>query len=168
MANRRVISKDIYNQRNFLRLSSSCRDLYTYLVLNSDIDGIVEAFSVMRIINASEADLMLLNTLQYIKILNNDWVTYIMNFTSFNNLDGRDAKGSIYRDLLIKVIPDVNLVALKKRPKKKLPKELPCNSHGNTTANSTKLNTTQFNNSFNQFQQNEYNFSEIEKKLLQN
>lgn len=123
MADRRVISKSIYTQRRFLELPVSARDLYTYLVLHSDIDGVVEAYSVMRIINASISDLRLLDECNYAKVLNEEWVTYIMNFTSFNNLDGRDRKGSIYRDLLVSTLPDVKLTELKKKEKKQ--KELP-------------------------------------------
>lgn len=73
MADRRCISKEIYTQRKFLELPPTSRDLYTYLVLYSDIDGITEAYSVMRMISATTADLKILDDCGYVKVLNEDY-----------------------------------------------------------------------------------------------
>lgn len=167
MATRRCISKDIYTQRRFLELSPTTRDLYTYLVLFSDIDGITEAYSVMKMINATATDLRNLDEEGYIKVLNDEWVTYISDFTSFNTLDGRDMKGSKYRELLVKTIPNVRLVELKKKKSKKPPED----SHGNPVTNETKqnINKHNYNNAFNSFtQRDDYDIPSIEAKLTKN
>lgn len=152
MAERRCISKSIYTQKRFLELPVSARDLYTYLVLYSDIDGVVEAYSVMRIINASVTDLKLLDECQYVKVLNEDWVTYINNFTAFNTLDGRGMKGSNYRELLVRTLPNVQLTALKAKKRKKSKNDEEDNesdseSHGTTVGLpcTTQPNLTQLN-----------------------
>lgn len=162
MAERRCIAKQIYTKKTFLELPVTTRDLYTYLVLFSDVDGVVEAYSVMNMINANPNDLQLLDARGYVKVLNSDWVTYISNFTDFNVLDGRGMKGSAYRELLISVIPDVRLTVLKQKKQKN--KE---SSHGNTNGNHmgitcrTQPNSTQPNST-------QYDIPALEQELLAN
>lgn len=157
MAERRCIAKQIYTQKSFLELPATTRDLYTYLVLYSDVDGVVEAYSVMNMIKANPNDLQLLDVRGYVKVLNSDWVTYISNFTDFNVLDGRGMKGSVYRELLINVIPDVRLTVLK--PKKPSKNEVKGNPKGITCT--TQENLIQHNST-------QYNISAIEQELLAN
>lgn len=157
MAERRCISKSVYTQRRFLELPLSTRDLYTYLVLHSDIDGVVEAYSVMRIIGATVTDLKLLDERKYVKVLNDDWVTYISQFTEFNTLDGRGMKGSSYRELLLTQIPEAKLTQLREKKKRKKKSdesdvESDNESHGSpmgipctTQLNPTQPNSTQYN-----------------------
>ena len=42
MANRRMISKDVYHEDSFIEMSRDSRLLYTYLVLNADDDGLID------------------------------------------------------------------------------------------------------------------------------
>lgn len=123
MADRRCISKEIYSSRRFLELSAPARDLYTYLVLYSDNDGVTEAFSVLRMTSANYTDLQLLESRGFIKILNEDWVTYITNFSTFNTLDGRGARPSKYRELLLQVLPGTPVLEIKPKKKKEAEKE---------------------------------------------
>ncbi len=119
MASRRCISKVIYNSKVFLELSPTCRDLYTYLVLYTDNDGVVEAYSVMRMINASLSDLKLLVDARLVIVLNDDWLVYVRDFQTFNTLDARGA-ASAHRDLLIRVVPAIEDKLFKTKTSKKV------------------------------------------------
>ncbi|HEK9114017.1 TPA: hypothetical protein SUB59_001922, partial [Streptococcus equi subsp. equi] len=80
MANRRMLSKTVVQIQRFLRLPLEAQALYCHLVVNADDDGIVEAFPVMRMINANEDSLNLLTLKQYLLLLNNEMVYFIKDF----------------------------------------------------------------------------------------
>ena len=50
MGNRRMISKTVTQTQRFLRLPLEAQALYFHLIQNSDDDGVVEAFPVVRMI----------------------------------------------------------------------------------------------------------------------
>ena len=52
MGNRRMISKTVTQTQRFLRLPLEAQALYFHLIQNSDDDGVVEAFPVVRMIGA--------------------------------------------------------------------------------------------------------------------
>lgn len=103
MAQRRMFNVKLCDSARFLRMPLSTQALYFHLGLRADDEGIVEAFTVLRISGASEDDLKLLVAKGYITILNDEFVSYINDWTT-NNLIRADRKvESIYKDLLIKV-----------------------------------------------------------------
>ena len=55
-----MVSKLIYDSERFLKMSVSARDLYTYLILHADDDGVVEAGTVLRLTKGADDDLNLL------------------------------------------------------------------------------------------------------------
>lgn len=81
MKGSRMICKEIYESYEFLSLlnDTECR-LYTYLCLNSDDDGVVEALRVMRMINSPNSLLEKLIELDLVKLLDNRDTLYITNF----------------------------------------------------------------------------------------
>ena len=85
IASARLISKAMYHSRTFLKLPVTAQNLMTFLILNSDNNGIVMAYAVMRMINASDDDLRLLEERGFVYILNEDLVTYIPGFQEFMN-----------------------------------------------------------------------------------
>ena len=101
MAERRMVSKTIMQTQNFLRLPLETQALYVHLVINSDDDGIVEAFPVVRMIGASEDSLGLLVIKQFIKPLNQDMVYFITDFNEQNKIRPDRHKPSIHRNLAI-------------------------------------------------------------------
>ena len=101
MAERRMVSKTIMQTQKFLRLPLETQALYIHLVINSDDDGIVEAFPVVRMIGASEDSLGLLVIKQFIKPLNQDMVYFITDFNEQNKIRPDRHKPSIHRDLAI-------------------------------------------------------------------
>lgn len=101
MAERRMVSKTIMQTQKFLRLPLETQALYVHLVINSDDDGIVEAFPVVRMIGASEDSLGLLVIKQFIKPLNQDMVYFITDFNEQNKIRPDRHKPSVHRDLAI-------------------------------------------------------------------
>jgi hypothetical protein len=115
MAERRMFSKRIVRSAKFLKMPVSSRELYWQLGIEADDDGVVEAFNTMRIIGATEDDLKVLASKGFIQILNEDLVTYILDWNENNKLRADRKVDSIYKDLLIKVNPQVQLLEPKPR-----------------------------------------------------
>lgn len=109
MGNRRMFSSRITESTRFLKMPSSTQNLYFHLGMQADDDGIVEAYPVMCTIKATEDDLRILVSKGFITILNNDMVTYINDWLE-NNMIRADRKvDSIYKDLLLQVLPEVEV-----------------------------------------------------------
>lgn len=94
-------------------VSTQC--LYFHLGLNADDDGIVEAFTVMNSVGASEDDLRILVAKGFVFILNEDLVAYIMDWRENNKIRADRKIDSFYKDLLLQVLPEVQLT--QKRPR---------------------------------------------------
>lgn len=146
MGDRRMISKMIYDRADFLKLSAAEHDLYTYLLLYTDNDGIVEALHVMRMINASDLSLKLLNELGFVRSLGVRDIMYIENFQDFNKFDRRNFQQSKYRDILLKAMPELtDKVVI---PNQRNPRESQRNPNGIPTYNlkEIKINERENNN----------------------
>ena len=110
MADRRMFSKRIVRSAKFLKMPVSSRELYWQLGIEADDDGIVEAFNTMRITGATEDDLKVLASKGFVQVLNEDLVTYILDWNENNKLRADRKVDSIYKNLLIQVNPDVRLI----------------------------------------------------------
>ena len=113
MAERRMFAKTIIGSARFLRMPPSSRLLYYDLGMYADDDGIVEAFSVMRQTGATEDDLRVLVSKGFVKVLNDDLVSYIMDWNINNTIRKDRYHPSIYKDLVLQLtdgIPSDNQV----------------------------------------------------------
>lgn len=110
MANRRMLSKTVVQTQRFLRLPLEAQALYCHLVVNADDDGIVEAFPIMRMINANEDSLNLLTLKQYLLLLNNEMVYFIKDFFEQNIIKADRYIPSSHRQLLIDYLKDNQLL----------------------------------------------------------
>ena len=119
MAQRRMFSIKIIDSAKFLKMPSSTRLLYYDLGMRADDDGIVEAFNVLRMTGATEDDLRVLASKGYIKVLNEDLVTYILDWQEHNKIRADRKIDSLYKDLLLQIIPEVKLVERKQRADRK-------------------------------------------------
>lgn len=100
MAERRMFSKKIVGSARFLRLPATARLLYYDLGMQADDDGVVEAFAVLQMTHADEADLNALVEKGFVRILNDDLVSLIIDWKT-NNLIRKDRYiASFYRYLL--------------------------------------------------------------------
>lgn len=115
MAGHRMIKASIIGAAKFIKMPASCRLLYYDLILRADDDGVVEAFNVMRLTGASEDDLRILFAKGFVTVLNEDLVTYIQNWREHNTIRADRKVDSIYKDLLVQVVPDIELVESRQR-----------------------------------------------------
>jgi hypothetical protein len=100
MGNRRMISKTVTQTQRFLRLPLEAQALYFHLIQNSDDDGVVEAFPVVRMIGVSEDNVSLLIVKDFIRPLNNEMVYFIVDFHEQNTIKKDRYKKSVYHELL--------------------------------------------------------------------
>lgn len=110
-----MFSKKVINTAKFLKMPLSSQCLYFHLGLNADDDGIVEAYTVLNLVNATEDDLKILVTKGFITILNEDLVSFITDWTENNKIRADRKVDSIYKNLLLQVVPDVVLLDKKQR-----------------------------------------------------
>lgn len=103
MAERRMFSKKIVQSARFLKMSLTTQALYFQLGISADDDGIVEAFPIMRMVGAAEDDLRVLAARGFVKILNDDLVTYILDWKSNNFIRQDRYHKSQYHKLLVKI-----------------------------------------------------------------
>ena len=103
MAERRMLSIKITSSARFLRMSHASQALYMHLVMNADDDGVVEAFSIMRLAAANEENLQELADRKFIRILNEDLVAHILDWDENNKIRSDRKRDSIYKDLLEQV-----------------------------------------------------------------
>ena len=115
MGNRRMFSIRIVGSTRFLKMPISSQNLYFHLGMRADDDGVVEAFPVMQMIGANEDDLRILVGKEFVTVLNEDWVTFINDWTEHNTIKTDRYKSSIYKNLLLEIKPDAkvkNIVCL--------------------------------------------------------
>ena len=103
MAERRMLSIKITSSARFLRMSHASQALYMHLVMNADDDGVVEAFSIMRLAAANEENLQELADRKFIRLLNEDLVAHILDWDENNKIRSDRKRDSIYKDLLERV-----------------------------------------------------------------
>lgn len=173
MASGRLITQAQYKSRTMLKLSPTTRDLYTYLVLDADNDGIVEAYSVMSMINASDTDLWALEKCGLIYILDEEFVTYIRGFQRYNKLDARNFQISKHRQLLIQVHPELEtelIVPIKREKNTKESHGIPgdsVESHGEGKGSKgTKKKYKKKSDQWDQYMRADYDYSSIENDLI--
>lgn len=128
MGDRRMISRTVVDSARFLKMPATSQNLYFHLVVNADDDGIVEAYRVMTMCKAHEDDLRVLVGKQFVQILNEDLLTYIIHWRNMNVLRADRKTDSIYKDLLLQVNPDVELLEKKERSDLKKKQKNKCQS----------------------------------------
>lgn len=119
MAQRRMFSIKVIDSARFLKMPSSSRLLYFDLCMRADDDGVVEGFNVLRMTGATEDDLRILVAKDFVKVLNEDLVTYVTDWKEHNKIRADRKVDSIYKDLLLSVFPDAKLLESKERADRK-------------------------------------------------
>ena len=100
MSNRRMFSNRVIDRAAFLRLSPTARLLYYDLGMKADDDGFVEAFTVMCTTGARDEDLRALESRGFVKILDDDLLTWIPDWLENNQIKGDRYHPSLHHDLL--------------------------------------------------------------------
>ena len=109
IAERRMVSKKIVESARFLKLPATSQNLYFHLLVNADDDGIVEGYPILSLCRADEEDLDQLVSKGFIQVLNEDLVSYINDWLEHNKVRLDRKTDSIYQNLLLSVVPDVEL-----------------------------------------------------------
>ena len=122
MANRRMFSKRIVNSARFLKMPVSTQNLYFHLGLHADDDGVVEAYPIIQTVGATEDDLKVLVAKSFVQVLNEDLVSYITDWNENNKIRADRKIDSIYKDLLLQVVPTAQLTQKRPRADQKLTK----------------------------------------------
>ena len=84
----------------------SSQALYFHLGMKADDDGIVEAYPVVRMTGCSEDDLRVLHSKGFVRILNEDLVTFITDWSEHNKIRADRKIDSIYKGLLVQMLPE--------------------------------------------------------------
>ena len=95
MAERRMFSKAVVESARFLKMPATSQNLYFHLAINADDDGVVEAYTVINLVKANEDDLRVLLGKGFVKILNDDLVTYIVDWRTHNKIRA-DRKKTVF------------------------------------------------------------------------
>lgn len=103
MAERRMFAKAIIGSARFLTMPPSSRLLYYDLGMAADDDGVVEAFTVMRTTGAVEDDLRVLVSKGFVLVLNDELVSFIVDWSKNNQIRKDRYRPSIYTGLLVKM-----------------------------------------------------------------
>ena len=109
MAERRMFSQKVVQSARFLKMPKSSQCLYFHLGLRADDDGVAEAYSVMNLIKADEDDLKILVGKGFVKVLNEDLVTYLIDWPEQNKIRADRKQDSRYKSLLLEAMPDLQL-----------------------------------------------------------
>lgn len=110
-----MFSKLITSSARFLKMPVDSQSLYFHLGMNADDDGVVEAYPVMKTTGASEDNLRILTAKGLVKILNEDLVSYITDWNEHNLIRADRKVNSIYKDLLLKIVPEAEILEPKPR-----------------------------------------------------
>lgn len=100
MAERRMFAKSVIGSARFLRMPATSRLLYYDLGMDADDDGVVEAFSVMRKTGATEDDLRVLASKGFVRVMNEDLVSYILDWNTNNQIRKDRYHESVYKSLI--------------------------------------------------------------------
>ena len=119
MAQRRMFSKTVITSAKFLKMPLETQALYFHLGLNADDDGVVEAYSTMRLLGANEDNLKVLAGKGFVKVLNEDLVSFIVDWREHNHIRADRKIDSIYQPLLLKIVDESALLSAKERAVKK-------------------------------------------------
>lgn len=103
MTERRMFAKSVISSARFLRMPQSSRLLYYDLGMAADDDGVVEAFTVLRTTGAAEDDLRVLASKGFVRVLNEDLVSFITDWRQNNLIRPDRYHPSVYAELLVKI-----------------------------------------------------------------
>lgn len=108
MAERRMFSKAVVESSRFMKLSVQARLLYFDLGMDADDEGFADSFMTLRRTQAKQRYLQELENQAFIKVMNEDNIIRITDW-SLNNQIRKDRKNpSRYSHLLEDGQPNVN------------------------------------------------------------
>ncbi len=110
-----MFSNRIANSARFLQMPIESQLLYFHMILRADDDGIVESYPIMKLLGVAPDNFKVLSAKGFIRQLNEDQVVLINDWREHNVIRADRKVDSIYLPLLVKQIPDVEVIAPKPR-----------------------------------------------------
>lgn len=110
-----MFSPKIISSARFLKMPIDTQLLYFHLGMNADDDGVVEAYTVIKSVGSNEDNLRVLSAKGFVKILNEDLVSFITDWSEHNLIRADRKVDSIYKPLLLQIIPEAELIDPKPR-----------------------------------------------------
>jgi len=110
-----MFSKTITNSARFIKMPVDSQLLYFHLGLHADDDGIVEAYTILKMLGNSEDNLHVLVAKGFIKVLNSDLVSFITDWNEHNLIRADRKIDSIYKHLLLQLVPSAKILEAKPR-----------------------------------------------------
>ena len=105
MAEHRMFAKSVIQSSRFLKMPVSSRELYFQMGMSADDDGVVDAWSIMRLTDAREDDLRVLVAKGFVQILDNEEMIAYLTDWEVNNIIRKDRyREGIYKNLKIQVL----------------------------------------------------------------
>jgi len=89
--------------------------LYFHMVQRSDDDGVVEVYPLMKLLGTAPDNFKVLILKGYVRQLNEDQVTVIEDWLEHNKIRADRKVDSIYKKLLLEVVPTIKLIEAKPR-----------------------------------------------------
>ena len=181
MASKRMIAKEILESDEFTSMSADARLLYIYMTVYADDDGIVDnPRNLVRMVQAADGDVKQLIENNLILPLGGK-VLVVRDFLRFNRVQPSRYRPSVYvqeREMLVvtngRYLCQHNVDILsrsidknsidKNSIDKHAPENLSIDEWRTEIFQKQKIKNTK--NMFNQFEQNIYDFDNLEKKLL--
>ena len=96
-------------------MPADSQTLYFHLGMSADDDGVVEAWSVLKAVGSSEDNLRVLASKGFITVMNEDLVSVILDWQEHNLIRADRIQPSVYRELLIRIVPEFGLTEPKAR-----------------------------------------------------
>lgn len=108
MANRRMGTRKITGTMDFLNLPKAAQALYQQFINESDDDGINDARLIMKVGNFRKRDLDALIEGDYVRLINaKKNIIWVTNWQSFNTIKSDKGTPSVYREDLLRSVPDI-------------------------------------------------------------
>ena len=105
MAEKRMLSKSFLLDSKFMTMPDSAQVLYVYLNVNADDDGIIDSYSIVKMLGSNEDDLKILQARGYIVPID-DYLVFLPDWLQNQSLRIDRYRPSMYRFKLLNLYPN--------------------------------------------------------------
>ena len=105
MAEKRMLSKSFLLDSKFMTMPDSAQVLYVYLNVNADDDGIIDSYSIIKMLGSKEDDLKILQAKGYIVPID-DYLVFLPDWLQNQSLRIDRYRPSMHRFRLLNLYPN--------------------------------------------------------------
>ena len=105
MAEKRMLSKSFLFDSKFMTMPDSAQVLYVYLHVNADDDGIIDSYSIIKMLGSKEDDLKILQAKGYIVPID-DYLVFLPDWLQNQSLRIDRYRPSMHRFRLLNLYPN--------------------------------------------------------------